>query len=577
MLNTNENVSARASTEVAGDESRAGAESEMSFDAFRDVSVSLSRTSTWDGIETQAAYGPQDVQTSDYDRDLGDPGQYPYTRGGYPEMYRSRMWTLRNVVGYGAPEDTREGIRMSIAAGAGGINVICDPQTAEGIDPDHPAFRAEVGLEGCSLPSVRAMESLLEGIDPTKIDVAFHWTIMCYPLFAAAMIKKNLPLSEMRGSYMPDHLQLRLCGFGEEVVPTELADRATTDSIEFCVAHSPHVALGIPQAYDLRERGLTAAGEIALGMAIVIRAIEELGKRGLGVDQVAPSLAWASAAGIDVFEEVAKFRALRRVWAKTMHERFGATRERSMRLRIACHTSGRSLVHQRPLNNIARAAIESMTALLGGVQSLETCAYDEPVCIPTHDARKVATDTQLILAHEAGVARTADPLGGSYYVEALTNRVESEARQILARIEERGLIQAISSGEIDAWMDEWGINLRREIRDGDRFIAGVSDSVGEDSGATVPLARFRFDRTRTEAHIQRVVEMKASRDNALLERRLRDLYQIYRSGSNPNQAMIDALVADGTIGEVWGTVRMAHGYPYDPFNAVENPFDVGSD
>jgi len=536
---------------------------------LEDVSVKLSRTATWSGIETQPSYGPEDIAGQDYARDLGDPGKYPYTRGAYPQMYRSRMWTLRNIVGYGAPEDTREGIERALDIGTAGINIVVDTLSQEAIDPDHPVLHNDAGREGCSLPTLQDLEILLSGIDVTQTDIAWHSTMMTYPLVAALAIKQGKDLAKMQGSHMPDHLQLRLSGWGEAIVPAELGHRTTVDCIEYSAKNSPRWALGCPQAYDLRERGLSAAGEIAVGMAIINQTLTDLQARGMGVDQVAPSLAWVSSSDIDFFEEIAKFRALRRIWARTMKERFGSTDARAQRLRIACHTSGRSLAYPQPLNNLTRAAVQTLAALLGGVQSVETCTYDEPVCIPTEAARELATRTQQILAHEVGAARTADPLGGSYYVESLTDQVEAEALALLAKIEAAGLINAIEDGTIEGWMDEYNYKIRREMDREERIIVGVNKFIPK---TATPPQRFTFDPGRMEAHLRRFKERQQARDRAPLEARIAALYQVAQRRENSHQAMIDALIADASIGEVWGTVRVANGLPYDPFRAVETPF-----
>lgn len=535
-----------------------------------DVSVRLSRTATWGGIETLPSYGPQDTRNLDYESDLGDPGSYPYTRGAYPEMYRRRMWTLRNIVGYGAPEDTREGIEKALAAGSAGINVVLDTLSQEAIDPDHPAFAADAGQEGCSLPTVRDMELLLSGIDVTRTDVAWHSTMMIYPLVVAMATKQGKDLSKLQGSHMPDHLQLRLAGWNDAIVPAELGHRTTVDCIEYSVRHSPRWALGCPQAYDLRERGASASQEIALGMAIVNRTLRDLAARGLSVDQVAPSMAWVSGADIDLFEEAAKFRALRRLWARTMRETFGAQEASSMRLRVACHTSGRSLVYQQPLNNLARATVQTLAAILGGVQSVETCTYDEPVCIPTEESRKLAIRTQQILAHEAGVARTCDPLGGSYYIESLTDRIEADARALLDRLEALDLITAIDDGTIEGLMDEYNYRFKREIDGLERVVVGINKFVTEETPA---ISRFQFDPARMKNHLQRFAELKMNRSADRLEASISSLYRVAHRRENTHQAMIDALVADASIGEVWGTVRVANGLPYDPFGVVDAPFE----
>ncbi len=539
---------------------------------IEDVSVRLSRTRTWGGIETEPAYGPEHA-SPDHERDLGRPGSYPFTRGSYEQMYRSRMWTLRNIVGYGAPEDTLEGIRSALEAGSAGINVVIDALSQQCIDADHPAFEFEVGAEGCSISTAGDMTRLLQDIDISESGVAFHSTMMTYPLVAAAATRKGIPLARMLGSHMPDHIQLLLSGWGTKIVPAELAQKITSDCIEFSIRNSPRWSLGIPQAYDLRERGLTPAGEIGVGMAIVISTLEDLSRRGLGVDQVAPNLAWVSTSDIDFFEEVAKFRALRRVWARTMRERFGAADERSMRLRVSCHTAGKSLVYRQPLNNLARVAIETFAALCGGVQSIESCTWDEPISIPKPEARELATRTQQILAHEAGVARTADPLGGSYYVEALTNEVEKSALEILAQIEERGFMQAVSEGFIEDMMDRHNAQVERELNSQERVVIGENAFIPDEEPSP---ERFSFDRRNMEPHIRRLRELKASRDQAALEQRLRDVLGAERNGANSHAEMIAALLADGSIAEVWGAVRVAHGLPYDPYGTVQPPFDYGA-
>lgn len=550
------------------DKKAAGEKSGLS--AIENVEVKLSRTATWSGIETKASYGPADVAANEYARDLGDPGQYPFTRGAYPQMYRSRMWTLRNIVGYGAPEDTREGIENAIKIGTAGINVVLDTPSQEALDPDHPLLTVDVGQEGCSLPTVRDFEILLDGIDVTKQDVAWHSTMMVYPMVVAMATKQGKDISKLQGSHMPDHLQLRLAGWSESIVPTRLGHRTTVDCLEYSAKHSPRWALGCPQAYDIRERGAGAGGEIAIGMAIVNQTLEDLRARGMGVDHIAPSMAWVSGADIDFFEEVAKFRALRRVWARTMKERFGSEDIRAQRLRIACHTSGRTLVYQQPLNNLSRAAIQTMAALCGGVQSVETCTWDEPICIPTEGARELATRTQQILAHEVGAARVADPLGGSWYVEALTDQVETDALALLAKIEEIGLIKAVEDGMVEGLMDEYNLKIKQEMDRGERIVVGVNRFVPGDE--PVPQ-RFSFSQAHIEAHIRRFHELKQQRDRKTLDARINTLYRVVRDGrENFHQAMVDALIADGTMGEVWGTVRVASSLPYDPFRAIESPF-----
>lgn len=532
-----------------------------------EAEVKLSRTRSWGGIEVEPSYGPAKRDNA-YEAKLGDPGEYPYTRGAYPQMYRSRMWTLRNIVGYGAPEDTREGLEKVIAAGGNGINVVVDPPTNQGIDPDHPAVGPEIGLEGCSLPTMRDMARLVEGVDLSKIDTAWHWATTAYALAAAVHTSRGQSLATLQGSNMPDMLTQTLSGWGQNVVPAAFGHRNAVDQIEFCAANSPKWALGMPQAYDLRERGLSPAGEIAVGMAIIIKTMEDLAARGMSVAKAAGSIAWISISDIDFFEEVAKFRALRRFWARTMKERFGVTEQRALRLRIACHTSGKSLVYKQPLNNLTRTAIQSLAAICGGVQSLEACTYDEPVSVPTHEARDLAIRQQQILANESGAARVADPLGGSWYIESLTDAVEAEAIELLAKIEKAGVIEAITSGYIERLMDEYNLTAQRELDADERIVVGLNKFVPENDPAPT---RFTFDPANTRIHLRRFSELKQQRDRASWEAALRHLYNRAHSGANSTQALIDALIADVTIGEAWGTLRVANGYTYDPYGALEAP------
>lgn len=539
-------------------------------EAIESVKVGLSRTRTWGGTETREYYAAPEGTSDPFQDKNGKPGEFPYTRGIRPSLYRKRMWTLRNIVGYGAPEDTCDGIRQALAAGTAGINVVIDSLSQQGVDPDHPAFSVEVGAEGCSIPSARDMERLLTDIDITQSGVAFHSTILTYPLVAAAAIRQGKALDQIKGSHMPGHLELTVSGWGNEIVPAEMSHKVTVDCIEYCVRNSPMWALSFPQGYNMRERGVPPHIEIAVGMSIAIKTIEDLLQRGLSVDDVAPNLAWVSSADIDFFEEVAKFRALRRLWAHTMKDHFGAEKERSMALRVACHTAGNSLVYQQPLNNLARAAIESLAALCGGVQSLEACAYDEPVCIPTEEARELATRTQQILANEVGAARTTDPFGGSYYIEALTDELEQAARDFMSQLDDIGLIEAISNGYLDQVYDQHNLEVERELQNKERIVVGVNAFQPEEIEQP---KRFSFNRTNVKRHIERFVAMKNGRNQTVLNEKIQTLYRSARQGSNFHQAMIDALLADGSIGEVWGTVRVAQGLNYDAFNIIQSPFN----
>lgn len=537
-------------------------------DQIGDVSVRISRTATLSGIETEPFYGPKE-RTAEYDEKSGDPGEFPFTRGSFPQMYRSRMWTLRNIVGYGSPEDTADGIDQAIALGSAAVDVVFDVVSTQGLDPDHPVLRDDVGLDGASVSSLNDLDRLLRNIDVTKTDVAWHITYMIYPLVIAHARRHGLGLRELHGSHMPDYLRINLDGGGQKFFSAALGQRLAADTLEFATLNTPRWASGIPQAYNLRERGCTPAMEIAVGLAIIRSTFGDLAARGLELVEVASRMAWVSIADIDLFEEVAKYRALRRMWARMMKDEFGAQKERSMRLRIACHTSGRSLPYQQPLNNLTRAAVETLAAILGVVQSVETCTYDEPIGIPSPEARELATRTQLILAHEVGAARTADPLGGSYYVEALTDEVEARATALLRQIDDHGLIRGIDDGWLESLLDEENMRREREIESGERIVIGVNAFT---SKTTEPPKRFKADQTSIDAHVKRFVAEKQTRDPEVVRAALQGVFDSVRGSRNTQDAMADAYLANATSGEISGVQRLACGMPYDPFGAVKSPF-----
>jgi methylmalonyl-CoA mutase N-terminal domain/subunit len=485
-------------------------------------------------------------------------------------MYRSRMWTLRTIVGYGTPDDTRKGVDRALQAGSGGIDVVLDALSQEAIDPDHPSFREDVGQDGCSLACVDDLERLLVGIDVTRTDIAWHASVLLYPMLVALARRRGSPVEKLVGSHMPDHLQLSITGYGPKVMPADLAHRATVDCLEYVARTTPRWVCGFPQGYNLRERGLTPVGEIAVGMAIVTRTLGDLRARGIAVDDIAPCLAWVSSSDIDLFEEVAKYRALRRVWATILRTEFGAERERSLRVRIACHTSGRSLTWQQPMNNIVRATVQTLAAILGGVQSVETCSWDEPVSIPTDFAREISIRTQQILAHEVGAARTADPLGGSWYVEALTDEIERQSLELLDEIRQRDLLEAVSSGWLEDLMDKQNTTIAQELKSRDRVLVGVNAFQRDEGEAP---ARFEFDRGSIEAHLGNFARLRHQRDDARLRVALHLVRDAAAAGKNSVGPMVDAFEADATIGEVWGVFRQGLGHSYDPFGMLTSPLD----
>ncbi len=541
-------------------------------------SEGASRLKTWSGFPVKEVYTPEDTKEIDYGREIGNPGKFPFTRGIYETMFRGRVWTKREVAGFGIPKDTNERVKYLVDQGQSGINIINDLPTAMGVDSDHPMAKEEAGAVGAPFSSLRDMEETVEGIPLEKVSMSFNVSTTVSPIVVAQYVavaqKRGVDLDKLRGTIQNEPLKGRYCGYSPSTMHIDLCLQTSADIIEFCSKNMPLWYTTNVNLYDLRETGINAAQEIAFGFAMAIAYIENVLKRGLDIDEFAPRIAFYCSAHIDFFEEIAKLRAARRMWASIMKERFNAKKLKSLTFKFGVHTAGCSLVPQQPLNNVIRVAYEALAAVLGGVQSLHCCSYDEPIAIPTEESHRLALRTQQILSCETGVATVADPLAGSYYVESLTNKVEEEATKILKKINEMGgMITAIESGWIDQEMEKAAYQYQQEVESKERIVVGVNEFVippEEDVQGDYHKIPSKVSERREAA----LKELKETRDNHLVEETLKRLKELAekKQGENLLPHIIEAVKAYATTGEVLGTVRMAFGYGYDPFEVLEHPF-----
>ncbi|MBI2014102.1 MAG: methylmalonyl-CoA mutase family protein [Candidatus Rokubacteria bacterium] len=516
------------------------------------------------GIPVEPLYTPEDLEGTTYADRLGHPGEYPFTRGVYPTMYRGRLWTMRMFAGFGRPEDTNARFKYLLAQGQTGLSTAFDMPALMGYDADHPRARGEVGKEGVSVSTLADFERLFADIPLGEVTTSM--TINCTASVALAMYlavaeKQGVAWDRVGGTMQNDMLK-EFIAQKEWICPPEPAVRIVTDMIEFTARHVPRFNPVSISGYHIREAGSTAVQELAFTLADGLAYVEAALARGLDVDGFAPRLSFFFDIHNDFFEEIAKLRAARRLWARFMKERFGATKPESMRLRTHTQTAGASATAQQPLNNIARVAIQALAAVLGGAQSLHTNSYDETWALPTEDAVTVALRTQQILAEETNVALTIDPLGGSYFLETLTDRMEAAALEYIRKIDGMGgMIRAIDSGypqkEIaDAAYRYQLMDDRRE-----KVVVGVNKYVMLEGR---PINYLRIDEAVELEQIEKVGRFKAARDTAKVERRLTQLGDACRNGQNVMPVLIDAVKDYASLGEISDVYRQVFGLYREP-------------
>ena len=531
---------------------------------------------TLSNIPIKSVYKPEDIKDTDYNRDIANPGEYPFTRGIFPDMFRGRYWTRREVCGFGTPDQTNQRLIHQIEEGVSGLNVIVDMPTRFGIDVEHPLAEGEVGAAGVPLTSLRDMESLTKGIPVGDVSFSLISSSCVAPIVLSQYIvvaqRLGQEISKLRGTIQNDTLSTRYCGMGEKT-PPDLALKLSADIIEYCTKNMPLWNPINVNMYDLRETGVSAIQELAFGFANAIAYIEEVLERGLNIDDFAPRFAFYCSSHIDFFEEIAKLRAARRIWARILRERFHAKDPKSLRFRFGVHTAGCSLMTQQPLNNIVRVAYEALAAVLAGVQSLHCCSYDEPIAIPHESTQRIALATQQIIAYETGAAATADPLGGSYYVEALTNRIEEETTEILNKIEAMGgTLEAMRKKWFDGEIEKEALRYQRDIEEKKRIIVGVNEFPAY--GEKFSGQRHKYSYEAEKTHIDNVKKLKRDRNKERVRASIDKLREEGLKSKKKNliPSIIEAVKTYATTDEIIGSIRESFGYSYDPFEMQKSPF-----
>ena len=512
-------------------------------------------------------YTPVDVADVDYLEDIGFPGQYPFTRGVQPTMYRGRLWTMRQYAGFGTPEETNERFRELLANGQTGLSTAFDLPTQTGYDSDHPMAAGEVGQVGVAIDSLADMETLFDGIPLDGISTSMTINApapILVAMYIVAAEKQGHPPSVIMGTAQNDVLK-EYVARGTYIFPPGPSVRLAADLITYCAREAPKFNSISVSGYHIREAGSTAAQEIAFAFANAFAYLDRCLEQGATVDEVTPRISWIFNTHNYFFEEVAKFRALRRMWARAMAERYGATSPNAMMFRTHTQTGGSTLTAQQPLNNLTRAAIQALAAVVGGVQSLALSCYDEALALPTEEAQQLALRTQQIIAHETGAADTIDPLAGSYYVESLTGQLERAAQSIVDRVEDiGGAVAAIESGYVQTEIQEASVAYQREVESGERVIVGVNEYVDEDEDAT-PI--FRPNKAVIDAQLVRLARVKSERDQGAVDAALASLGAAARGDGPMMEPVLEAVRSYATLGEMCDALRAEWG-EYTPPTVV---------
>ena len=525
---------------------------------------------TVSGEEIERLYTPEDVEDLDYERDLGYPGEYPFTRGVYPTMYRGRLWTMRQFSGFGGAEETNRRFKYLLKEGETGLSTAFDMPTLMGYDPDHPLSDGEVGVEGVAISTLRDFEILFDGIPLDKVSTSFTinpTAAVIYAMYIAIADQQGVPRAQVRGTIQNDMLK-EFIAQKEWVIPPEPAIDLIVDIFEFGTRETPKFNLISISGYHIREAGSTAIQELAFTLADGFAYVEAGIERGLDVDSFAPQLSFFFNSHNSFFEEIAKFRAARRIWARMMREHYGAKCPESWRLRFHTQTAGCSLTEQQPLNNIIRVTIQALAAVLGGTQSLHTNSYDEALALPTEEAVRIALRTQQIIAHESGVADTIDPLAGSYFVEALTDETERKAIDYIDRIKEmgdgsilRGVLRGIDEGFFQREISRAAYEYQKQVESGEQVIVGVNRYVIEEDRKPNIL---RVDPEVQRRQIARLNQVKRERDTTKVKEALDGLRKACERGENRMPHILEAVKAYASLQEIMDVLRDVYGRYREP-------------
>jgi methylmalonyl-CoA mutase, N-terminal domain len=512
---------------------------------------------TLSGEPVEPLYGPEDV--GPFDERIGLPGEFPFTRGVYPSMYRGRLWTLRQFAGFGTAEETNERFRYLLDHGQTGLSTAFDMPSLMGHDSDHPRSEGEVGREGVAIDSLDDMETLFRGIDmgavSTSMTINAPAAVML-AFYVAAAEQQGVPAERLAGTIQTDILKEYIAQ-KEWCFPIDPAMRLVGDMVEFCARRMPRWHPISISGYHIREAGSTAQQELAFTLKDGFTYVEQGIGRGLDVDDFAPRLSFFFNAHIDFFEEIAKYRAARRIWARELRDRYGARDERSLLMRFHTQTAGVSLTAQQPLNNVVRTATEALSAVLGGTQSLHTNSFDEALALPSEEAVRVALRTQQIIAHETGVTNTIDPLGGSYFVESLTDSMEGAAYEYFDRIDQLGgMVDAIKQNYPQREIADASFRLQEEIESGERIVVGVN-RYGQAEEREQDILRIPPELERKQ--IGRVQAARARRDSVAVEATLAELREAAAGESNLIEPLLDCARAHATEGEIVSSLQQVFG------------------
>jgi len=514
---------------------------------------------TSSGIEIKPVYGAQDLQNFSEGRDLGQPGEYPYTRGIHPLMYRERLWTMRQYAGFGTAAESNQRYRFLFSQGQRALSVAFDLPTQLGLDSDHPLAEGEVGKVGVAIDGLQDMERLLDGIPLEQVSTSMTinaTAAILLALYVAVARKQGADMAKLSGTVQNDILKEYIAR-GTYIFPPGPSLRLVTDLFSWCLREIPEWNIISISGYHIREAGATAVQEVAFTLANAIAYVEAARGAGLSVDTFAPRLSFFFNAHSNFFEEVGKFRAARRLWARIVKERFGSDDPRSQMLRFHTQTAGSTLTAQQPEVNVVRTTLEALSAVLGGTQSLHTNAKDEALGLPTEPAALLALRTQQVIAYESGVAGTADPLAGSYFVETLTNEIEARARQYLDRIDAAGgMLRAIESGLPQREIQEAAFRHERAVESGERIVVGVNRFT-EEPEHLPPVLRVSEELEREQ--LARLRQLRAERDAARVEAALGRVKEAARGTANLMPPILAAVEAYATVGEISDALRRVFG------------------
>jgi methylmalonyl-CoA mutase N-terminal domain/subunit len=516
---------------------------------------------TTSGLDVDVVYTPADLGDFDYQKDLGFPGEYPYTRGVYPSMFRGNLWSMRQYAGFADAEESNKRFKYLLEQGQSGLSVAFDLPTQMGFDSDNPMVKAEVGRVGVAVDTLRDMEILFEGIPLDKITTSFtinSTAAIILAMYLAVAEKQGVPMNKVGGTLQNEILK-EFIARGTYIFPPRPSLRLVVDIIDFCKDKVARMNTINFSGYHVREAGANAVQEVAYCLSSAIAYIEEVLKRGVNFDDFGPRLAFHLIVGLDFFEEIAKIRAARRLWAKIAKERFGAKNPRSMMLRLFCGSSAREATLREPLNNIVRATIDMLGIVFAGAQSASILSYDEAFTIPTEESALISLRTQQIIGYETGIAKVVDPLGGSYYLESLTNRLEKEMKKLMDEIDSLGgMLRCIETGKIQMDVSKNAYEIERKKQSGEIVVVGVNKFVDEQK-QDEEVVLTKIDPNITRKQIEKLQKVKSERNNAKVKEALKVLKEKAKGTENLVPFIQDAVREYASIGEICDTLREVFG------------------